>query len=319
MHRTSVCLLSACLFAPLLPSPAAACSGLICEDPWIRVGGAIPSNTPAIAIALHEIGTSAALFEETASGDVERAVEVVGAEVRFVDALTPGSWYRLVITSPCEADPTDAYTSEARFYVSEAEALPGALGTLEALAPSYSDLTVADGSGGCYGSIDAVSVDLEMQLEAGIDAWDGLLVWETYVDGERWHPDASVSWGNPYGDPGGTRPLFTSWRGAARDEVYAACGEVRVGIVEAGVGEGVHTAQIRAYVPGTDIVLTSNEVTFELECPAGDPEPEPDPDPERFENPVAAGCSVAPGAPAALSVVVLAVALVFAARSRRTR
>jgi hypothetical protein len=271
---------------------------LVCQDPVIHVGETIPANTPALAVALVEEETIARLVEETASGDVERAVTLEDSLVRFVDALTPGSYYRLELATPCEG--YDATTDEARFLVGEAEPFPNAVGTLVAHEPQNGGVTVATG-GSCYSGVDAVSVDLAVNVDPALGPWDGLVVWETEVDGERWGAQETVSWGNDlFGGPSvDERPLFASWRGPGRDEVYASCGELAYG-----VGEGIHTAQLRARIPGTDVVLASNEVTFELVCPV----------------PSTSGCSASNRARAgATPLIVLAPALILALRSRRRR
>jgi uncharacterized protein (TIGR03382 family) len=76
-----------------------------------------------------------------------------------------------------------------------------------------------------------------------------------------------------------------------------------------GVGEGVHRVRMRAELPGTDIVLETEEIEIELSCGA---EPMPMPiDPPMHSTPSGSSCSASgPGAGGVAGLALVALGLV---------
>lgn len=108
-------------------------------------------------------------------------------------------------------------------------------------------------------------VRIESRLEGAGQGWRDGLLFQTLFDGKPWEGarsscSASVRW------------LGRSPAGAGQDVLYVPCrtehqtsdsGEIRPR-----PQSGRHTVQMRAFLPGTDIVLDTETLTVDLSCPS---------------------------------------------------
>ena len=269
-------LVSALLLATALvvaPRTVSACGAPICQPTQVALGDSvvIPANAPGLALQLGTNGTGEVptptvhLYEQTAEGDwVEQAVELDGALVIPSVGLAPDTTYRLEVEDSCGDEPiVDAVMIET---VGE-RALPDSLGTTIASAPVSGTVPVSTVAGSCNDEVDATYIDVSVDLDPTAADWIPLLGWTTYVDGEVYRPIGTIAPWNPITlpadyvvDPRG------SWRGPAVDRIYTRCGDLSEGAYDEGVDEGVHEVVFQAFLPGTDIVVTTASISIELSC-----------------------------------------------------
>jgi hypothetical protein len=100
----------------------------------------------------------------------------------------------------------------------------------------------------CSRYVNAAQLPIEMDLPEAMRAFRDHLYFETIVDGtDRWIPSASIC-----------APIVpgASWRGKGVDLLFSACGD--------GLAAGRHTVEMRASLPGTDVVAVTSKVEVEL-------------------------------------------------------
>lgn len=277
-------LLASCLGLLVGPSEASACSGPACVAPeHVPADGAtVPANAAGLQLLdlapLTEM-PSARLFEITADGEVEVPITLDREtfEILLEGSLAQEGSYRLESDAGCGLEP-----AEATFTAGPAAPLPTTLGALEAGPMSWGTVPVPDDSGSCYADVEAVVVDVSLGLSPEAEPWASLFVYETYVDGELYAPAGTISPGSAYGDPYAGAAPGGSWVGRGVDRVYARCGGLPESAWDEGVAEGTHTVEIRATLPGTDVVLVSEPAVVDLYCaphpPRCDPSAPPSPE-----------------------------------------
>lgn len=356
----------------LLAGPARACSGLSCAySAYFPRTGVVPANLkgfywwPARDVALDDDGG-------VPEGGELRLARVDGSEPVLIEVtlepmpfdLAHGPGYLVVPATPFVAGgryvawdggchealdsdvpppvpqggsseagyifPADdgLELSVARFTVAAASPLPSELGRIDSSGYRLHEVWLPDTSGSCAERVDVIGNDLELSLSAAAEAWKDALFYETRVDGERYNPI-----GNQQIDPQPGTPLA----GREGDLVYALCiGSARDGVYSEGVETGMHTAMMRAHVPGELDVLTSNEVELTLSCLEytegildGGARPSPDAaignadgggDGDRIEATAVDdddGCSTT-GASSTSSPLLIALAVMLATRRRHT-
>lgn len=106
-------------------------------------------------------------------------------------------------------------------------------------------------------------VRIEARLEGAGQAWRDGLLFQTLVDGKPWRGAGSSCFA-------GERRLGRSPAGAGHDIVYVPCGPEHETSGAARVWphlqSGRHTVEMRAFLPGTDIVLDTGMLTVNLSC-----------------------------------------------------
>ena len=105
-------------------------------------------------------------------------------------------------------------------------------------------------------------VRIESRLEGAEQGWRDALLFQTLVDGEPWNgARSSCSY---------ERWLGRSSAGVGQDILYVPCHTEREtndhGKIWPQLQSGRHTVQMRAYLPGTDVVLETEVLTVDLSC-----------------------------------------------------
>jgi len=263
-----VVLVCGSLAAPLAaPAVADACSPAPCD-----VGSQVPTNLAVVPANLPGIfwrtdndvdagPESVRLVRVADAHEVPVEVVVLGAgrhEIAVLEPLAPDAEHTLILGSVCFGTGlADDGAPQFTLKTAGESPLPGAdLGELIAGEPMRGDLELASINGGCSEPIDSAYVEVAMTLAAAVGPWKDVLVFETRVDGELWAPSGFLPLAPPEGE---------SWLGRGVDRVYATC-EAGEGVVDPSLSPGAHLVEMRARIPGTDIVLTSSEVEVLLSC-----------------------------------------------------
>jgi hypothetical protein len=149
--------------------------------------------------------------------------------------------------------------------------------TLKIGEPITDLLQVAAGLS-CSAVVNAAQLPIEMDLPEAMRAFRDQLYFETIIDGtDRWGPSASLC---TLVLPG------ASWRGKGVDLLFSSCGDMQLsftpceegsGVEElledpavrskAGLAAGRHTVEMRASLPGTDVLAVTSKIEVELRCP----------------------------------------------------
>jgi hypothetical protein len=267
--------------APLAaPTTSYACSGYSCaNDQFLPRGGSVPANISAIAWTPGHSAdaTSTALprFECAAADGSTHTVRFVALpedkpdHLQLAESLTAGD--HCVISSgvaDCAID-DPAYDAashtngKAEFDVVEASDVPGELGVIAVTGAQLGEVDVA-ADASCSERIEACRVDASLDWNAATLPWKDALVFETFVDGERYATSRNLAIPDELGG------LYS---GRDHDVVFALLGDVpdnaRVGRkLEA----GEHSLVIKAHLPGSAQTLATPAVTIVLRC-GGSSEP----------------------------------------------
>ncbi len=170
------------------------------------------------------------------------------------------------------------------FTTGEEEELPDELGELGA-GETVREKILLDGADGCTINAEVAYIDVELDLSADAELWQGGLLIETFINGEPWKK--AEGYGAVY-KPGET------WRGYGKDRAFVLCDEQFPQYAPYGLTEGTHEIQMVGTIPGTEVRLESNVVTVDLFCNPPAPEEEED-----------SSCTTGAGIPAALSMLFL--------------
>lgn len=269
---TLLCTALCCMF---LPRPAMACS----EPDWCLDGYLLPAETaPANLSAgywvprmyygdqLPEVDELA--FELHRVDGEEEVVVAFGLEGsnwrnrvlwRPEEPLEEGATYRVrgthTCTYPGEEEPAQE-SLEHFFVASDPAPLPTRLGILEIDDEFKGELEVSTNSGSCYSIIGADQIEIAIRPDDDVLPWWDLLVFSTYINGESWYPARELD---------EIRPMGQSWWGRGRDLLFASC-HANDGLAIRGLDEGTHRVEMRASLPGTDIILVTNSVDVTLNC-----------------------------------------------------
>ncbi|MEQ9074716.1 MAG: hypothetical protein RLP09_12735 [Sandaracinaceae bacterium] len=312
------------------PRAASACSAEYCPGPriWLEAGASLPANTPGVWVDLSRVVDAAPELElwlEVEGELVEQEARLEGELLVPAAGFVEGATYQVRAVRAC-------VTQEVDFVVGPEAPLPEALGLGRVIETGRASMPIPAYDGSCYSGVDAAYADVWVEPGAELEGWHDAVIWETFVDGERYAPRGTINaGGGAYTVPSDVQyDERHSWWGPATDRVYAACGEVPEGAVSEGVGEGVHTVVLRASIPGTDVVVESNPITVELlcgaapepydprdDCPSGLIGPQGACHPAGEPLPASGGCSVSPTRPAAWALPLLALALGACLRRRR--
>lgn len=194
------------------------------------------------------------------------------------------------------------------FEVSESSPLPQTLGLIAVAGPKL-ELVELAADASCTESVLACVLRTSVMLSEAAEPWKDALLFETLVDGEP----------------------FTTWRHLALPDELGGqydgrdAGAVYVLVENAPdnvrtlseIAAGEHQLSMRARLPGSDLVLTTPEVTASLDCGRATQEPL-----ARSEVPSSSGgCAISQGPGSSerqptLPVLLLATVLLLTARRR---
>lgn len=248
------------------PQVASACSSAGCLEGKISPReGTVPANLPGFlwhpATFVSEDSLQPTPKAEHIEliehdGDVEVAVPVTIQKVDYgqfpaweivpEQALTPGASHELRTEPYCGQ--TEGLT--VSFDTGPEASLPNSLGTL--VADSGATGTVAVSSSSCTSDAAVYKVPVRVELSAAAEPWKDALIYETLVDGEPWRPKHGAIEAYPPGE---------SWEGRGVDLLYSTCDD-EWPVLE----PGEHTVQMTATLPGTELELSTNEVTVDIDC-----------------------------------------------------
>lgn len=222
-------------------------------------GGSVPANAVALPFFEHlDSLETASLVRVNDGSAIGVARERVDGQmmVRVLDPLVPGL-HRVDLETSCNAG--GARTQE--FEVTDSAPVPTTIGELRASSPEAMALLVHDGPS-CHGETLSIAAEIEVVLDPGALAWEDVWIWSTLVDGVSYEPTHSVAAG---ADPLTGAYAGGSWRGRGRDLVHTVCRRFPDS-TQPGVSEGFHRVRMQARLAGTDVVLETNDVGFELVC-----------------------------------------------------
>lgn len=246
---------------------ARACSGFACVTGGFvpREHGTVPSNVPAFLwkpsrpldspFATGDVdGGPAELYLSDGFGrHVPLTSERVGeGKVLLTPAtpLVPGQSYLFSGPDACGGTLPATFT----FTAGNPAPLPTTLERATDVDTSQDVLELAGGAG-CSEHIDSAQAHVSLELSESATPWKDAFVYTTWVDGNRWDARSDLQVFTPYGE---------SWVGRGRDLVYAAC--ETTGEADPGVGEGTHSVEFHAELPGAGIELHSTPVMVTLQC-----------------------------------------------------
>ena len=108
-------------------------------------------------------------------------------------------------------------------------------------------------------------VGIETRLGGNALRWRDHLLYQTLVDGERWNGARSACLMTS------ERWLGRSWAGVGQDILFVPCSREDSASASPrlwpALQPGPHKVKMRAFLPGTDIVLETETLTVDLRCP----------------------------------------------------
>jgi len=307
----------------LMPNEAHACSPGGCRiGVLVPSGGDVPASLPAVLWSPEQDfftsepspidPTQIELVQLTANGEVPvQATAAVREDGLYLITpaapLLPDADYELRAGQFCSMAPPEPWPTTATLHTTSAAPLPMTLGKLSVYAVKQGSLNVATTGGGCIATVTAASERIELGLAADAAPWKNVLMYQTLVDGLPWQGSTGLS----------DFSLGESWQGRGKDLVYTPCDNSGDEFGIGGVAPGKHSVKMRATLPGTDVALETEEVSFELTCaPPEPPPPEVLVDPENATT----DCNVAaPGGGAQASWAAGTMAVALAAMGARRR
>lgn len=260
------CLFAALSLSTLAPRIADACSPARCSGGTLIPGdtSTVPANLPGLLWhpLLDRAEQSGAVDPRkvtlTRSGDTTpiafTAHPLTNQDMLLVpDApLTAGETYEVNDATTCGGTTTSF--AHSRFSVRPATPLPTTLGTLAASEQLIDRLSVGTYTGACTADVTAARREIALAMDPGTDEWLALLQVYAIVDGQPWTRTPSQVWGPP-----GTR------QAGATVPVYLTCASSDDG-ADPGLTAGSHTIRMEATLPGTGVSVSSDTLTFELDC-----------------------------------------------------
>lgn len=267
-------LTAAVLFGYLLePATTQACAGPVClNDQFLPRDGTVPANIGAIA---WDPGYD--VTDDVESAPKLPRLDCVAADggIREVGliALPEERPDHLELRKPlvagerctlqsgvqdCSVD-SDAehLQGSAEFAVTESRPLPESLGLIAIAGPTLEDVEVA-ADASCSENVPACVLRTSVVFDPAALPWRDALLFETLVDGERFSTWRHLSLPDELGGLYGGRDT-----GA----VYVLIPEVPENVSTLSeLAAGEYKLSIRAHLPGSDVFLTTPEITVNLDC-----------------------------------------------------
>ncbi len=188
----------------------------------------------------------------------------------------------------------------ASFVVGPSASLPIVLGSISATSERVETIDVSTSSGSCSTEVTAHRVTITPDLIAEAIPWSSVFHFEILVDGEVWQATDSI---NTFPDVRGTWQLFRTCPGSTMDTS-----------ADPGLSQGLHVVSVRAAIPGTPTVLTTEAITVDMHCP-GEPGSNIDGDDDLEDG--GGGCQAAPASSVPWHALVMLGALGVVTRRRR--
>ena len=245
------------------PRAADACSPVPCWQGYFVPGDAahVPANLPAVywrpmlsSSNPMTADPSRVVLTSTAEPGKPlpfKATALANGDFLLVlDApLTAGTSYTITDSSTC--DFTGEHGPHATFTAAPAAPLPTYLGALVVTDGEVAPLEVASSSGSCFSEVSADRSTFVLAPATDAQPWLDVLQFETLVDGTKWRAVSGI---------GQTLPPGASWQGRGSDLLYRVCKTTDTS-VDQGLATGTHDVELRATLPGTPVMLTSDSAT----------------------------------------------------------
>lgn len=273
--KTTLLAIAIPVLALAAPRAADACGPVPCWQGYFVPGDAahVPANLAAVywrpmSSAAGPIAADPSRVVLTSTADPGKPLPFTatalanGDFLLVLDApLTAGTSYTITDGSTCTF--TGEHGPHAMFTAGPAAPLPTRLGTLVVTDGEVGALEVATASGSCSNEVSADRSTFVLAPATDAQPWLDVLQFETIVDGTQWRVASSI---NQTLSPG------ASWHGRGSDLLYRVCKTTDT-TVDQGLAAGTHDVELRATLPGTPVMLTSDSATVALACTA-DPEAE---------------------------------------------
>lgn len=310
MRLLLACPLAATLVLAADPSRSEACSAPACWPGSItpRDATPIPSTLPGIFWQPLQGATDEASTDPT--NVVLATAAAPTTELAFTTTPLANGAFLIVPDEPLVEGTTYVVTDNntcayvdgpsASFVVGSAAPLPTFLGSISATSERVETIDVATSSGSCSTEVTAHRVTITPELIYEAIPWSSVFHFEIVVDGQVWRSTDSI---NTFPDVRGTWQLFRTCPGSTTD----------LG-ADPGLSAGPHAVFVRATIPGTSTVLTTEEITVDMHCPG---EPGSDIDGDGDDD--GGGCQAAPSSSLPWHAAVLLGALAFVTRRRNRR
>lgn len=313
MRLLLACPVAATLVLAAAPSRSEACSAPACWPGSItpRDATPVPSNMPGIFWQPLSAGFSGDTHDDPANIVLATAgapsTELAFSTMPLADGavlivpdepLVEGTTY--VVTDNNTCDYVDG--PSASFVVGPSAPLPTVLGSISATSERVETIDVATSSGSCSTEVTAHRVTITPDLIYEAIPWSSVFHFEIVVDGQVWRSTDSI---NTFPDVRGTWQLFRTCPGSTTD----------LG-ADQGLSAGPHAVFVRATIPGTSTVLTTEEITVDMHCPG---EPGSDIDGDGDGDDEGGGCQAAASSSMPVHAAVLLGALAIVTRRRRRR
>jgi MYXO-CTERM domain-containing protein len=245
---------------------AEACTCEWCSEAVLDTASYIPANTPGFPLAVLGNGEVPSWHLIDIDRSVNYSVGVVelsslpdnfaflgkqsGYLIQPEQPLEPGSYILHSPDSLCSA--FSRYYPTSNYKITEEAPLPQELGTLMLEDQLIENVEVKEYCGEKV-AFDAISIFADVKLTQEARPWRDALFFTTLVDGERLQKNFNHNCeDHSLGEDSGGRGYV---------QLFSLCGQH-----DAGLAPGRHTVQILAWLPGTDTVLETEEVEFELDC-----------------------------------------------------
>jgi hypothetical protein len=242
--------------------PAHACSPSLCFPPTsLLPSGTVPANLGALASTVEDVELVRELDDGWEDVPLKTIFDDESAAYLFMPLapLSPGARYRLVPKQPCVEQGVGLL--EVSFETVEARDIPPTLGSTVVMQDNFvAPLSVKTDAGSCDVEIDAAQVLVALDFSDEAELWKDAFLYETYVDGERWRPSASLL----------TPPsVGASWIGRGIDALFARCaGDESVD--EPGLAEGTHAVTFHALLPALGVAIEAKPAMVTLSCSDSD-------------------------------------------------
>lgn len=257
----------------LAPERSAACSCACYFNTWgfVSEGGLIPSNSPGL-LWWGEFEGSNGTDQDLPVQIADASGEPLPVEYELVSkdqrrslwlfrprgGLTTGKSYVFTTRQICQTFMGSESEQRISVTVSDQAAVsPAGPMALKIGEPTTDIVDIAAGVS-CSVSVYAAQLSIEMDLPAAMKAFRDQLYFETIIDGtDRWTPSTAIC---------SLVPPGASWRGKGVDLLFSVCGDTP-DLANRGLAAGRHTVEMRASLPGTDVLAATSKVEVELRCP----------------------------------------------------
>lgn len=258
--RTLLWLTAALVSIAAAPSPADACSAPPCWPGFFTpaAGGRVPANVPGI----YWRPMSGTYAEADPTKVTLTTLADPSTVLPFTATPTSDGGYLLVPTQPLSVGVNYGITDgnactgfdikgpSTSFEVVAAAPLPIVLGTISETRNEIAPLDVGTSSGSCTTEVTAHQIGITPDLIFEALPWTDMFHFDVLVDGQVWQRTSSIN-------------ILPSVRGTW--VLYHTCSSTDTG-AQTGLAEGPHTVEVRATIPGTQTMLSTETLSIEMAC-----------------------------------------------------